>query len=82
MTGPATAVKTAVAAGATTVDAISRATGLPGDLVSAIASELERAGELEVDHIGFGCPTDRCGSCSSSESCPAPTQICSETVAK
>ncbi|MBG7606356.1 MAG: MarR family transcriptional regulator [Actinobacteria bacterium] len=72
MSGPATAVKTAIAGRATTVDAISRATGLPSELVTAITGELERAGELEVDHIGFGCPADACGSCSSSASCPSP----------
>jgi hypothetical protein len=27
---------------------------------------------LEVTHIGFGCPADACGSCSSSASCPSP----------
>ena len=73
MSKPATTVKTAVAAGATTIDTISRATGLSPELVTAITDELERAGELQVDHVGFGCPVGSCGSCASSESCESPS---------
>ncbi len=69
MTGPATAVKTAVAAGASNVDAITRLTGLPRGMVEAITEQLQRVGELTVDRIGFGCPDGACGTCSSGNEC-------------
>ncbi len=69
VSGPATAVKTAVAAGASNVDAITRVTGLPRAMVEAITDQLQRVGELTVDRIGFGCPDGACGSCSSGREC-------------
>jgi hypothetical protein len=65
-------VKTAVADGATTTAAIARATGLDPLVVTAITAELERIGELVVDHIGFGCPDGACGSCDSGAECTSP----------
>ncbi len=69
MTGPATLVKTSIAAGATNTDAIVRKTGLPEPMVRLIVDELQRLGELVVDHIGYGCPTGTCGSCASESAC-------------
>lgn len=80
MSGPASTVKLAVAAGATNTDDIVRATGLDANLVRLVVDELQRIGELVVDHIGYGCPDGACGGCSSGPSCghsgeQSPTSI-------
>ena len=67
--GPVRAVLDAVAAGEATVVGLTRATGLPRDVVAAVVEHLTRSGRLAA--LPAACPTAGCGGCPV-VTCPDP----------
>ncbi len=71
--GPLSTVLAAVGNGASSLDAVARATGLPRDVVDAAVHHLVRAGRLSTAELALGCPADGCVTCPSGRarhSCP------------
>lgn len=63
--GPLRQVLAAFASGASSLDAISRATGLSRSSVDAAVDHLVRMGRIEARELAAGCPDGGCGSCAS-----------------
>jgi hypothetical protein len=63
--GPLRAVLTAFDEGASSLDDVSRRTGLPRELVDAAVDHLVRMGRIQSKELTIGCPDGGCGSCAS-----------------
>lgn len=63
--GPLTAILDAMAAGAGSLDDLSRRTGLERDTVEAGLDQLVRLGRVDAKELAMGCPDGGCGSCAS-----------------
>lgn len=82
MTGPLSAVLSAVASGVGTTAEISERTGLGRDTVSAAIDHLVRTERLTAGELALGCPSGGCGTCASAvegapgcgASAPSPTR--------
>lgn len=77
MSGPLSAVLSAFAAGARSIDEVARRTGLSRQVVDAAVEHLVRTGAIEARELAIGCPDSGCGSCASgradgSPGCGAP----------
>jgi len=58
-------VLAALGKGARTRAELARVTGLAPDLVDTALAHLVRAGRLDAEPLGSGCPTAGCGDCAS-----------------
>ena len=65
MTGPLTAVLSAVEGGATTRPAIAARTGLDPDVVDAAVEHLLRVGRIATPTLRTSCPDGGCHGCGS-----------------
>lgn len=76
MTGPLSAILTAVDSGARSLLQISRATGLDRGLVEAGVDHLVSTGRLRAEPLASGCPAGACGGCALlSAGCTGAVQV-------
>jgi hypothetical protein len=76
VSGPLHLVLDEITAGTPTLAAIARRTGLSDDVVRAAVDHLVRAGRLTSTEVSLGCPTGRCGGCTSAgNGCTRPAVL-------
>jgi hypothetical protein len=61
--GPLVAVLAELTAGAPTLDAVARRTGLARDVVEAAVEQLVRMGRVTATTLSSACPDTGCGGC-------------------